>query len=115
VLAPYLAVHGDLGGTAAALRSWQLGGRHFWHLLGTFVLGSLPVALPLGAGYWLVERFGPQSLSAALLAVGWQLGWVCVQSTRPLLIPALHTAYEDICGDRTPQLTRSGPGHIVLP
>jgi hypothetical protein len=99
VLAPYLAVHGDLGGTAAALRSWQLGGRHFWDLLGTFVLGSLPVALPLGAGYLLVERFGPQSLSTALLAVGWQLGWVGVQSTRPLLIPALHTAYEDICGE----------------
>src|SRR6266540_7484653 len=30
VLAPYLAVHGDLGGTRAALTSWELGGRHFW-------------------------------------------------------------------------------------
>jgi len=46
VMAPYLAVHGDLNGTRAALTSWQLGGRHFWHLLGTFILGSLPVALP---------------------------------------------------------------------
>jgi len=96
VMAPYLAVHGDLGGTRAALTSWELGGRHFWHLLGTFVLGSLPVALPLGLAYMLAEHFGPDPLSAALLAASWQLGWVGVQSTRPVLIPALHTAYEEI-------------------
>jgi hypothetical protein len=96
VLAPYLAVHGDLGGTAAALASWELGGRHFWHLLGTFVLGSLPVALPLGVAYLALEQFGPDPLSAALVAVSWQLGWVGVQSTRASLIPALHTAYEDL-------------------
>jgi len=96
VMAPYLAVHGHLNGTRAALTSWQLGGRHFWHLLGTFMLGSLPVALPLGVVYLLAERFGPDPLSAALLSASWQLGWVGVQSMRPLLIPALHTAYEDI-------------------
>jgi hypothetical protein len=96
VLAPYLAVHGDLGGTAAAMASWELGGRHFWHLLGTFVLGSLPIALPLGVAYLVIEQFGPDPLSAALLAVSWQLGWVGVQSTRASLIPALHTAYADL-------------------
>ena len=96
VLAPYLAVHGELDGTRAALTSWQLGGRHFWLLLGTFVLGSVPIALPLALGYVALERFGPVSLSAALLAASWQLGWVGVQSTRGLLIPALHTAYEDL-------------------
>jgi hypothetical protein len=98
VMAPYLAVHGELGGTRAALTSWQLGGRHFWLLLGTFVLGSLPVALPLGVAYLAVERFGPDPLSAALLAASWQLGWVAVQSTRGTLIPALHTAYENVYG-----------------
>lgn len=96
VLAPYLAVHGELGGTRAALTSWELGGQHFWHLLGTFVVGSLPVALPLGLVYVMIERFGPDPLSAALLAASWQLGWVGVQSTRGLLIPALHYAYEDL-------------------
>jgi hypothetical protein len=96
VLAPYLAVHGHLGGTRAALTSWELGGQHFWHLLGTFVLASLPVALPLGLAYVLAERFGPDPLSAALLAASWQLSWVGVQSTRPLLIAGLHTAYEDL-------------------
>jgi hypothetical protein len=96
VLAPYLAVHGDFGGTRAALTSWELGGRHFWPLLGTFVLGSVPIALPLAVGFAAVERFGPDPLSAALLAASWQLGWVGVQSTRGLLIPALHTAYEGL-------------------
>jgi hypothetical protein len=100
VLAPYLAVHGHLGGTRAALTSWELGGQHFWHLLGTFVLASLPVALPLGLVYVLAERFGPDPLSAALLAASWQLGWVGVQSTRPLLIAGLHTAYEDLYAAR---------------
>jgi hypothetical protein len=98
VLAPYLAVHGELGGTRAALTSWELGGRHFWQLLGTFVLGSAPIALPLLAAFVLLARFGPSALSAALLAASWQLGWVGVQSTRGLLIPALHTAYEDVYG-----------------
>ncbi len=96
VLAPYLAVHGELNGTRAALTSWELGGRHFWPLLGTFILGSVPVALPLAVGYLAIEHFGPDALSAALLAASWQLGWVGVQSTRGLLIPALHTAYEDL-------------------
>jgi hypothetical protein len=52
----------------------------------------------LGLVYLLAERFGPDPLSAALLAASWQLVWVGVQSTRPLLIGALHTAYGDIYG-----------------
>lgn len=96
VLAPYLAVHGELGGTRAAVTSWELGGRHFWQLLATFVLGSGPIAVPLILGFAVIERFGPNPLSAALLAASWQLVWVGVQSTRGLLIPALHTAYEDL-------------------
>jgi hypothetical protein len=96
VRAPYLAVHGELGGTRAALTSWRLGGRYFRQLLGTFALGSGPVAVPLAACFLVVERFGPNPLSAALLAVSWQRVWVGVQSTRGLLIPALHTAYEDL-------------------
>ncbi len=96
VLAPYLAVHGELGGTRAALTSWELGGRHFWQLLGTFLMGSVPVAVPLGAAFLVIEHFGPDPLGAALLAASWQLTWVGVQSTRGLLIPALHNAYEDL-------------------
>jgi hypothetical protein len=97
VLAPYLAVHGNLAGRDAVVASWHLGGKYFWLLLGTFVLASVPVALPLGAAYIVAEHFGPDALAAALLAVSWQLSWVGVQSTRPMLIPALHTVYEDLC------------------
>jgi hypothetical protein len=96
VLAPYLAVHGDLGGRDAAVAAWHLGGRYFWLLLGTFLIASLPVALPLGAAFLLAEHFGPDPLAAALLAISWQLGWIGVQSTRPVLIPALHAVYEDL-------------------
>jgi hypothetical protein len=96
VLAPYLAVHGAMDGTRAALASWDLGGRYFWLLLGTFLLGTLPVAVPIVIAVFLAEHFGPSALGAALLAASWQLGWVGVQSTRPLLIPAIHTAFEDI-------------------
>jgi hypothetical protein len=56
----------------------------------------VPVALPLGIAYLAIQRFGPDPLSAAALAVSWQLSWVGVQSTRGLLIPALHTAYENL-------------------
>jgi hypothetical protein len=110
VLAPYLAVHGELGGTRAALTSWELGGQYFWHLLGTFVLGSLPVALPLGIAYLVIERFGPDPLSAAVLAASWQLSWVGVQSTRGLLIPALHTAYERLYTPTAPGLIDTAQG-----
>jgi hypothetical protein len=96
VMAPYLAIHGDLAGRDAVLTSWRLGGRFFWLLLGTFLIASLPIVLPLGLVFELAERFGPDPLAAALLAVSWQLGWVAVQSTRPVLIPALHTVYEDL-------------------
>ena len=99
VLAPYLAVHGEFSGTHAALTSWRLGGTHFWRLLGTFAIGSAPVALPLGLVFVLLARFGPDALSRALLAASLQLGWVGIQSIRPVLVPALHSAYEDILAE----------------
>jgi hypothetical protein len=97
VLAPYLAIHGNVAGWQATQASWHLGGRYFGLLLGTFLMASVPVALPLTLAFMLAERFGPDPLSAALLAISWQLSWIGVQSTRPVLIPALHTVYEDLC------------------
>jgi hypothetical protein len=113
VLAPYLAVHGDLGGTHAALASWQLGGQHFWRLLGTFAIGSAPVAVPLLLAYGLAARFGPLPLSAALVAASAQLGWVGVNSVRPVLIPALHVLYEEICAEQG--LPGAGAGGEAFP
>lgn len=96
VLAPYLAVHGEFSGTHAAVTSWRLGGTYFWRLLGTFAVGSAPVALPLGLAFVLLARFGPDALSRALLAASLQLAWVGIQSIRPVLVPALHSVYEEI-------------------
>jgi hypothetical protein len=107
VLAPYLAVHADFYGTHAALASWHLGGRHFWGLLGTFTLGAAPVAVPLAVAYALAEQFGPVPLSTALLAASTQLGWVAIQSVRPVLIPALYTAYQEICDEQDHQVAHA--------
>ena len=96
MLAPYLAIHGELGGTRAALHSWRLGGRHFWSLLATFLVSVAPVGVPLAVFYLLLEFFGPKPLSAALLAASAQIGWVVVQAIRPVLIPSLHSLYEDL-------------------
>jgi hypothetical protein len=96
VLAPYLAVHGECSGTSAALMSWRLGGTYFWRLLGTFFVGSAPVALPLGLAVVLLAHFGPDALTRALVAASLQLAWVAIQSIRPVLVPALHSVYEEI-------------------
>ncbi len=96
MLAPYLAIYGNSPGHQAALASWRLGGEHFWRLLGTFLLGVAPVAIPLGAAYLLAETFAPLALRSALVAASLQLGWVGIQTIRPVLIPALHSLYHDI-------------------
>jgi hypothetical protein len=102
VLAPYLAVHAEFSGTHAAVTSWRLGGTYFWRLLGTFAVGSAAVALPLGLAFLLLARFGPDALSRGLLAASLQLGWVAIQSIRPVLVPALHSVYEEIWADSAP-------------
>ena len=96
VLAPFLAVHGDLPGTLAALEAWRLSGRHFAVCFGTFVLGALPVALPLGLlalSLLLVLR---DTALAALLAAAPDLLWAGIQAVRPVLIPALYALYADL-------------------
>ena len=99
VLAPYLAVHGACSGTHAALTSWRLGGTYFWRLLGTFTVGSLPVALPLLVCVGLLAHFGPDAVTRALLAASVQLSCLGLQSVRPVLVPALHSVYEQIRED----------------
>jgi hypothetical protein len=96
VLAPYLAVHGACSGTHAALTSWRLGGVYFWRLLGTFAFGSLPVAVPLLLVVALLTHFGPDTLTRALFAASLPLTCVGLQSVRPVLVPALHTVWEQI-------------------
>ncbi len=111
MLAPYLAIHANHGGREATLASWHLGGQHFWRLLGTFVFGVAPVALPLAVLFGVAELFGPVPVRSALLAASFQLLWVCIQVIRPVLIPALHTLYDDLpAPDRLGLASVSGAG-----
>jgi hypothetical protein len=96
VLAPYLAVHGACSGTHAALTSWRLGGVYFWRLLGTFAFGSLPVAVPLLVCLGLLARFAPDAVVQALVAASLPLSCLGLQSVRPVLVPALHSVWEQI-------------------
>ncbi len=41
LVAPFLAVHGNLPGTLAALESWRLSGRHFARVFGGFIIPLL--------------------------------------------------------------------------
>ncbi len=96
LLAPFLAVHGDLPGTLAALESWRLSGRSFWGCLSTLALAAAPVALPFGVvcgGLLLALPAAPQ---ATFLLVLPDLAWAAIQLVRPLLIPAVYVLYTEL-------------------
>jgi hypothetical protein len=96
MLAPFYAVHSDIPGTLATVESWRQSGRHFRLCMGTLVLASAPVAIPLGliAGGLLLSLSPPQQ---ALLQLALpDLTWAAIQLIRPLLIPAVYGLYKDL-------------------
>jgi hypothetical protein len=96
VLAPFLAIHGDLPGTLAVLEAWRLSGRHFAVCLSTLVVAGGPVALPfLGLSLALIMTL-PAAALVVFFAVLGDLVWVAIQATRPILIPALHLLYGEL-------------------
>ena len=96
LLAPFLAVHGDLPATLATLEGWRLSGRHFGVCLATLLWGSLPVALPVGLlGVALWAALPPPAWSGLLAALP-QLVWVAIHLMRPILIPAVYALYQDL-------------------
>lgn len=113
LLAPFLAVHGDLPGTLATLEAWRLSGRHFALCLGILLLGSLPVALPLGllalSGLLLLGEPVWQALTLA----GPALLWAAIQAVRPVLMPAVYALYTDLWPSE--QARRASEGTPPLP
>jgi len=101
LLAPFLAVHGNLPGTLAAIESWRLSGRQFARVFGAFIVPSAPVAVPLGLlilAAWLVLGDTPERRDA-LLAMWPSLTWVFIKFIRPVLIAAVYCLHRDLWDD----------------
>jgi hypothetical protein len=108
LLAPFLAIHGDLPGTMAALESWRLSGAHFGRCLATLVAGAAPVALPLAAiaGVAVLSLSGVQR--EAFWAAAPNLVWAGIQILRPVLIPATYVLYRDLWSQELARRDRDG-------
>ncbi len=113
VLAPFLAVHADLPATLAVVEAWRLSGRHFGVCFWTFVLGTLPVAVPLGLVLGVVYFFADPSAWSRVERGAADLAWVCVHAVRPLLVPALYCLYKELWHGQTLPST-SLPGWASL-
>jgi hypothetical protein len=115
VLAPFLAVHADLPGTLAALEAWRLAGRNFPVCLATFVLGSLPVALPLGLLALILTRDLSGRVYEVMAAATPELAWVGIQAVRPVLIAALYPLYRDLWQRECARRTLEGAERVPPP
>jgi len=94
LLAPFLAVHGDMPGSLAALESWRLARRNLPLVMSTLVLASLPAALPLAfVGGALALLYSEQPLMA--IALPYFTG-VVLQCIRLPLMPAAYVLYCDL-------------------
>jgi hypothetical protein len=109
LLAPFLAVHADLPGTLAMLAAWRLAGQHFALCLSTLVMGSLPVALPLGLLTLGIAQSLSEPAQTAFLAATPDLAWAGIQLIRPVLIPALYLLYLDLWHVEQQVRQHSGP------
>lgn len=108
LLAAFLAVHGDLPGTMAALEAWRLSARHFGPCLATLIAGVVPVGLPLAvlAGIAMITLTG--WWQAAFWAAAPNLVWAAIQAVRPVLIPAVYVLYRDVWDAERRRRVRDG-------
>jgi hypothetical protein len=96
LLAPFLAIHGDLPATLAALEGWRLSGRAFATCFTTLVAGSLPLALPLTLLVLAVMAGLPADTRQALEPALPDLAYAGIQLIRPILIPATYFLFVDL-------------------
>lgn len=107
LLAPYLAVHSDLPASLAAWESWRVSGYYQRKVFLTFVICSLPFALPvimLFGGILLGHSvfMAPVNVQPHLLAVG-------IQFVRLTLIPAAYMLYHDLWDEEEVRWQIEGP------
>jgi hypothetical protein len=96
LLAPFLAVHADLPGTLAMLVAWRLAGQHLGLCVATFVIGSLPVGLPLALVALAVIWSLSDSAEAAVMPAIPDLVWAGIQLIRLVLIPGVYLLFRDL-------------------
>lgn len=113
LLAPFLAVHGDLPASLATLESWRLTERHLPLVLATFLLAFMPAALPLFfVVLLLVALYGSFPLIALVLP---HLTGVALQCIRLFLIPAVYVMYGDLWSREQERRTYEGQPSVPLP
>ncbi|MBM4437036.1 MAG: hypothetical protein FJ029_07340 [Actinobacteria bacterium] len=97
LLAPFLAVHGNLPGTLAALGAWRLGGRYFPQGFGTMVVPAGPVVLPIAGiivGVYLALRDSPDASGTFFATLPAQMG-LALNIVRPVVVTATYGFFQD--------------------
>lgn len=108
LLAPFIAVHGNVPGSLAALESWRVSGRVFGPVLATFVIAAGPIAVPLAVVFMVfyLTLSGPalDVFSGTLAA---QV-WIAIKLIRPPLVAATYAMYTDVWAAELERRARQG-------
>ena len=113
LLAPFIAVHGNVPGSLAALESWRVSGRVFGPVLATFVITAGPLAVPLAAvfmGFYLTLTGPALEVFTATLAA--QV-WIAIKLIRPPLVAATYALYMEVWPGELER--RAQQGHPATP
>ena len=113
LLAPFIAVHGNVPGSLAALESWRVTGRVFGPVFATFAVTAGPIAAPLAAvfmGFYLTLTGPALDVFAATLVA--QV-WIAVNLIRPPLVAATYALYTEVWADELQR--RAQRGHPATP
>ena len=113
LLAPFIAVHGNVPGSLAALESWRVSGREFGRVFATFVITSGPIAAPLAAvfmGFYLTLTGPALEVFTATLAA--QV-WIAIKLIRPPLVAATYALYTEVWPGELAR--RAQQGHPATP
>ncbi len=115
LIAPCLAIHGNLPGTLATIESWRLSGRHFGKVLTTMVAASTPALLVivLALGLLMAVFGGVAGTSETLMAILPFVVTGAIQLVRQLLYAASFGLYEDLWRDE--QIRRATDGEPAIP
>ena len=108
LLAPFIAVHGNVPGSLAALESWRVSGRQFGPVFATLVITAGPIAVLLAAvfmGFYLTLTGPALEVFTATLAA--QV-WIAIKLIRPPLVAATYALYTEVWTDELARRARQG-------